>query len=157
MFRDSKFTCPSIYFSYHVMKYSKADAWLYELNQSAFTAYYASTGTSYFGVSHVSDIPYVFNEVSLFNGTASDSLLAAQISGNWSAFATTGMLSKKTWPVGYSQVDFTAPKKAVVNVIGGPYAGPARINTDNCEGPVGMEKLLLRCGFWNGIYDQLRV
>lgn len=48
-----------------------------------------------------------------------------------------------------------APTKAIVNVIGSPYAGPTRIRKDSCDGPVGMEKLLLRCGFLNSIYDQI--
>jgi carboxylesterase type B len=141
------------------MKYSDAKAWLYELNHTAFTAMYALAGTPYLVVSHVSDIPYVFNNVAAFNGTSLDSLLAAQMSGNWSAFATDGMPAKTTWPIAYPAVDFIPPanpREAVVNVIGGPSAGPARIGIGNCEGPAAMEQLLVRCAFWSGAYDQLQ-
>jgi carboxylesterase type B len=159
MFRDAKFTCPCIDISYNVMRYSNADAWLYELNQTVFTSYYASIGSPYLGVSHFSDIPYVFNEVIAFNASSSDSLLAAQMSGSWSAFAATGIpTNPMTWPVGYSWVEFLspAPWEAVINVFGGPYAGPAQVGADSYEGPVGMEKLLLRCAFWNSIHKELQ-
>jgi len=140
------------------MKRSSADAWLYELNQTTFTHQFPP----YFGVPHISDVPYVFNEVGALNASASDTLLAAQMSGNWSAFAATGKpTDATTWPVGYPSVDFAtksavAPTEAVVNVIGGPYPGPAAISTQSNEGPVGQEKLFQRCAFLNSIYDELR-
>lgn len=159
IFRDSKFTCPCVDLSYNVMKYSNADARLYELNQTIFTSLYASIGSEYLGVSHVSDIPYVYNEVTSYSNSSSDKSLAAQMSGSWSAFAATGMPTDATaWPVAYSRVDFWSPtpQKAIVNVLGGPYAGPAKISINSQEGPVGMEKILIRCAFWTSIYNELR-
>lgn len=141
------------------MKYSNADAWLYELNQTAFASYYASVGSEYLGASHGSDVPYVYNEVAALNGTSSDKALAAQMGGSWSAFAATGIPANAVaWPVGYSRAELISPipKKAVVNVLGGPYPGPARISIDSQNGPVGMEKTLYRCAFWTSIYDELR-
>ena len=85
IWRDITFTCPAIDLSYNVMKRSSADAWLYELNQTTFTHQFPP----YFGVPHISDVPYIFNEVGA-NASASDILLAAQMSGNWTGFAATG-------------------------------------------------------------------
>jgi carboxylesterase type B len=159
IFRESKFTCPCIDLSYNVMKYSNAKARLYQLNQTVFTSLFSSIGSAYLGVSHASDIPYVYNEVTSYSNSSSDKLLAAQITGNWSAFAATGMPTDATaWPVAYSRVDYFSPtpQKAVVNILGGPYAGPTKISIDSQEGPLGMEKILLRCAFWISIYDELR-
>lgn len=174
IFRDIVFTCPSIDMSYHIMKYSDRDVWLYELNQTALSSAFKQVGLSYVGVAHFSDVPYVFNSVAMYNGSVSDTLLAAQMSGNWSAFAATGIPTiAKSWPAAYPRAAIgpllrpvtylhvdrtmpTSPTKAIVNVIGGPYAGPARISKDSCDGPVGTEKLLLRCAFLNSIYDQIR-
>ncbi|THH13783.1 hypothetical protein EW146_g6473 [Bondarzewia mesenterica] len=78
--RDITFTCPSIYTSFNVMKFSRADAWIYELNQTSFAVPLAEAGFSFYGVVHFSDIPYVFNDV--VNASSSDSLVAAQMSGN---------------------------------------------------------------------------
>lgn len=159
MWRDITFTCTAIDLSYNVMKHSSADTWLYELNQTSF----GSQLPAYFGVPHISDVPYVFNEVSGSNASASDILLGAQMSGNWSAFSATGKPTKATvWPIGYPSVNFAtkgavSPTEAIIDVIGGPYTGPTTIYTQSSEGPLGEQKLLQRCAFLNGIYDELRV
>jgi carboxylesterase type B len=158
MWRDITFTCPAIDFSYNVMKRSNADAWLYELNQTSL----GSLLPAHFGVPHISDVPYVFNEVSGSNASASDILLGAQMSGNWSAFSAIGKPTEASvWPVGYPRANFAtksavSPTEAVINVIGGPYTGPTTIFTQSSEGSVGQQKLLQRCTFLNGIYDELR-
>src|ERR1700683_4628711 len=77
-----------------------------------------------------SDIFYVFNEVAALNASSSDTLLAAQMSGSWAAFAATGNPAPGTskdattlgdWPVAYSVATTggTVPTEAIVNVIGG--------------------------------------
>jgi len=166
--RDIEFSCPGIDLAYSVMKHNKhADARLYELNQTSFAPLYAEDNIQYLGVSHSSDIFYVFNEVAALNASSSDTLLAAQMSGSWAAFAATGNPAPGTskdattlgdWPVAYSVATTggTVPTEAIVNVIGGPYAGPSEIGKHVSHGPVGMENLLHRCAFLNSIYDQLQ-
>jgi len=88
------------------------------------------------------------------------------MSGSWAAFAATGnpALGSKNattlgdWPVAYSvaTTGATSPKGAIINVIGGPYAGLAEIGMHASHGPVEMENLLHRCAFLNSIYDQLQ-
>lgn len=164
--RDIGYTCPGIDMGYHVAKYSnKAEARFYELNQSSFTPLYAGFGSSYLGISHFSDIPYVFNEVAIFNASASDTLLAKKMSGSWASFAATGnpvapssLVNATTlsdWPAAYANTKAAAPTTAVINVIGGPSAGPATISVHSTKGQAGMEKLLVRCAYISGLYDQL--
>ncbi|KAG0647212.1 Secreted lipase [Hyphodiscus hymeniophilus] len=62
----------------------------YELNQTSLAQNLSGQGLPQLGISHLADLPYVFDEVSKFNNSVSNALLAKQITGSWSRFATSG-------------------------------------------------------------------
>jgi carboxylesterase type B len=67
--------------------------YLYVLNQTIFAPAFAEEGTSYYGVSHFSDIPYVFNQAKSrysFLASAADAKLSSEMSGSWASFAVYG-------------------------------------------------------------------
>ena len=168
MWRDINFACGGVNIAYQVSKYNSPSThvYLYELNQSALEPLFDAAGATSAGVSHFADIPYVFNEVSAFNASASDLQLGAEMSGSWAAFAHTGTpvpnvanaTLLKEWPIAYPKAKGQAkqPVSATVNVIGGPSPGPANLTLNSSQGgALGMEKLLERCGFINSIYGEL--
>jgi carboxylesterase type B len=69
---------------------SSPAVFLYELNQTSLAQNFTGQGFPLLGVSHTADIPYVFDEVSRFNDSASNALLAKQMTGSWSRFAKSG-------------------------------------------------------------------
>ncbi|KAF7984454.1 hypothetical protein HWV62_14546 [Athelia sp. TMB] len=167
--RDLTFTCPGVDFAFHVAKYAEhgATARLYALNQTALAAVYAADGTAYLGVSHFSDISYVFDAVDAYPGsTAADAALARAMAGSWAAFAANGDpahvkaangTTLGEWPVAFGGgAKGDAPTEFVVNVIGGPSAGPDTVTAHNGTDPLANEKLAVRCAYLNTLYDQLQ-
>ncbi|KAF7979255.1 hypothetical protein HWV62_42926 [Athelia sp. TMB] len=167
--RDLTFTCPGVDFAFHVAKYAErgATARLYDLNQTALAAVYAADGTSYLGVSHFSDISYIFDAVDAYPGsTAADAALARAMAGSWAAFAAHGDpahvkaangTTLGEWPVAFGGgAKGDAPSEFVVNVIGGPSAGPDTVTAHNGTDPLAAEKLAVRCAYLNTLYDQLQ-
>ncbi|KAF7980019.1 hypothetical protein HWV62_40134 [Athelia sp. TMB] len=164
--RDLTLTCPAIDLAAHVAQYG-APARLYELNQSALAGLFALAGEAFLGVSHLSDIAYVFNEAAEYPGAApADSALALAMSGSWAAFAATGdPASVKVpngttlgrWPVAFSgRAEGEAASEMVVNVIGGPSPGPVTLTAHNETGPLASEKLVSRCAYLNTLYVELQ-
>ncbi|KAL1965748.1 hypothetical protein VTN77DRAFT_5248 [Rasamsonia byssochlamydoides] len=167
MLRDIQFTCPSIAFGHAVTQFGSA-AWLYDLNQTALSSIFDQFGATWFGVSHISDVPYVFDNHPghLLNWTASDQALAKKVSGSWIAFAATGNPSHSTtttnvlqdWPVAFDfdssrRADNKNPAEVTVYVIGGPSPGAQHI-TNNSHGErktgvLAVEDILRRCAFIN--------
>jgi carboxylesterase type B len=131
------------------------EVFLYELNQTALTPRFAAFGIPDLGVTHVADIPYVFNEVSNpslgLNNTESNRLLATQMSKSWASFATSGKPSfrgKGTlqgWTPAFT--DVTRESEARVFVIGGPNEGMTPIEGKSANDAVKSQKLAARCGF----------
>lgn len=118
-------------------------AYLYELNATVFEPLFEEMGAPYLGVSHFSDIPYVFASVQWYLGNdtsgafATENLaLGQEVSGSWARFAKTGVPSGKGvlegWPVG------GCGEEVVVRIIGGPGDGVAK-----------MGELAKRCEFIN--------
>ncbi|KAL4786416.1 Alpha/Beta hydrolase protein [Aspergillus varians] len=91
MKRDAEFACPSLYMAQMMGRYSTTSTanYLFALNQTLFREMYAAVDVSYLGVSHFSDIPYVFNQVESEDyapfASAQDSILSSEMSGSWAA------------------------------------------------------------------------
>lgn len=130
--RDIDPTCPIIAFSRSVYEHGNADVYLAELNATRLKPYWDAWRSPY-GVSHLSDVPYFFNEALPAPGEnrPADFALAAQYSGSFAAFAHRGNPVKKgsvtfqEWPEAYSAI---ANEETTVLIIGGPYGtGPATV------------------------------
>ncbi|OQE22979.1 hypothetical protein PENSTE_c009G06955 [Penicillium steckii] len=150
MCRDYQFACPSILHVQMNTKYSNTNTsnYLYVLNQTMFAPLFSEQKTSYFGVSHFSDIPYVFNQAQaryLFAATPLDVDLSSRMSGSWASFATFGDPSRGNGTLsGWSNAWDNAGMQA--RLIGGPNDGQA-VHIDN--GNNSFEDLVNRCAFWN--------
>jgi carboxylesterase type B len=125
---------------------------LYDLNQTSLAQNLTAQGFPQLGVSHVADIPYVFDEVAKFNDSASNALLAKQMTGSWSRFATSGHPSSsrgttlKNWVSAWRGEKRVDLEDARVFVIGGGEPGMAGLG--GMSGSLRDEKLPERCGFW---------
>ncbi|PYH75109.1 carboxylesterase [Aspergillus vadensis CBS 113365] len=132
MHRDFDFTCPSLL--------------------TIQTNVFESSGMTYYGVPHFSDIMYLFNSVTggLFKdiSTASDRKLASEMGASWASFAYYGNPSRargsvKGWEQAYAvNTSSTTPE---LQVLGGP---KMRFTGSGKEAAYG-EDLVKRCAFWN--------
>ncbi|RAL12660.1 carboxylesterase family protein [Aspergillus homomorphus CBS 101889] len=188
MQRDAAFACPSLYMAQMNAQYATDLAttnYLFALNQTLFRTWYAAANASYLGVSHFSDIPYVFNQAQgspryAAYATAADRTLSSEISGSWAAFATFGSPSHgngtitgwKGFTASPSSLSAATPgaesshRSHVTNqdddhyymqVIGGPDSGIRQIGKNVTRG--GYEELAARCAFWTSreIVEALQV
>lgn len=93
--RDTWFTCPSLLLAQAMANhFGRATRnYIYALNESVFEPLFAEANISYLGVSHGSDIPFVFNEASAaaFDASKEDIALGSRVSGSWAAFAQDGV------------------------------------------------------------------
>jgi len=174
IYRDINFACPALDTAFRVAAHG-APAYIYALNQTALTLLLDFAGVAYYGVIHVSDIPYVFDNTASVLGSANDAALASRMSGSWVSFARTGEPTTSTgrgnatgnetlndWPYAFggqqhllnlaAKNGTVMPSSAVVRVIGGPSGG---IKTYGTSGP---EQLIKRCSFINsaGFYAQIQ-
>ncbi|MCJ1307448.1 hypothetical protein MMC25_001094 [Agyrium rufum] len=160
IFRDFLFACPALDLALETYK-KGANVYIYEFNTTAFTPFFIAAKTPFYQTAHISEIPYVFNEVAQFGGSAADIALAQQVSGSWSSFIAEGnpsTVSNKNsqvvsnWPVGLTRLDVPATGENVtdasVQILGGPNPG-----TENLVGssPLALEDLVQRCGFYNNL------
>ncbi|KAJ5584256.1 uncharacterized protein N7459_004056 [Penicillium hispanicum] len=158
--RDSQFSCPSLHQLQMNQKYSDAGTtnYLFALNQTIFSTAFALYNASFYGVSHMSDIPFVFNQAKTKYAelsTASDVKLASQMSGSWASFAAYGNPSKGNGSIsGWSDAK-DADDQYKLQVIGGLRAGIRTIGT----GADTYEALAKRCAFWNSpeVFEQMEV
>lgn len=133
---------------------SAPEVFLYELNQTALTPRLEAFGVPDLGVTHNSDIPYVFNEVSNpslgLNNTESNRLLASQMSKSWASFATFGKSSIRGKGIlqGWSPAfeHGTRESEARIFVIGGPNEGMSPIEGKTANDAVKSQNLAVRCG-----------
>jgi carboxylesterase type B len=155
MTRDAGYTCPSLLLAKANAKFSAPTTgnYLFVLNQTVFMGFFEQGGTPYLGVSHFSDIPFVFNEATTrFSDTStpSDNTLSDLMSGSWAAFAASGHPSGlKGTLLGWLEEGKSGTSN--VQIIGGPRAGSIGLSD--------YENLLERCEFWNSpeVTSQLRV
>ena len=134
---------------------------LAELNATRLTPYWHAMGVPW-GVSHLSDVPYFFNEELPENGdnTASAMELSKQYAGSFASFASSGDPvggnggTFAEWPPAYG--DVAGDGKAAVLVIGGPYGTrPAVTGPEEKElGVGGGEKVELRKRARRGSHGQ---
>lgn len=157
---DFELACPSVLRAQAMANHSSDDtsAYMFVLNETVFAQLFADEGAPFLGVSHFSDIPFVFNEVSApeFNGTASLRQLADQINGSWAAFAARGDPVAKGvngflagWDKAYGN---GTAKSGPYNprVLGGPRDGDVVLGTKAEQGKALYdEDLLAKCAFWN--------
>lgn len=124
---------------------------LYALNQTSLAQNFTAQGFPQLGVSHVADIAYVFDEVVKFNDSASNALLAKEMTGSWSKFATSGQPSSyrgttlKGWVPAWKGERREDLGDTNAFVIGGGEPGMAGLGGKN--GSLRDEKLPERCGF----------
>lgn len=124
---------------------------LYHLNKTVIAGVLSSDGFPGRGVSHLADVPYVFDEVARFNATPADTVLAKQVSGSWSRFATSGHPSSsrgmtiKDWQAAWAPETVSRLEKARVMIIGGPYSGMSRL--EGVKDALTDQRLVERCGF----------
>ncbi|KAJ5983670.1 carboxylesterase [Penicillium waksmanii] len=150
MSRDYGFTCPSIHLVQMNKKYSKpcTSNYLYILNQTMFAPLYEQQQTSYLGVSHFSDIPYVFNQAKTrysFLATPIDVEISSKMSASWASFAVSGDPSHRNGTLsGWS--DALTHSSPTVRIIGGPDGG--KMVTIDGSGDTS-ERLAKRCAFWS--------
>lgn len=132
--RDIDPTCPMLIISRALYEEGQKDIWIAELNETRLTPYWDGYGVPW-GVSHLSDVPYFFNEplpAPADNGPEAMAL-SANYSGSFSSFASTGNPVSKgkttfqDWPRAFSPG--TDQFKALV--IGGPFGtAPASSGPD---------------------------
>ncbi|KAK5797947.1 hypothetical protein VI817_004238 [Penicillium citrinum] len=152
MCRDYQFSCPSILQVQMNRKYSNTNTsnYLYVLNQTMFAPLFSKQKTSYFGVSHFSDIPYVFNQAKTrysFAATPLDIELSSRISGSWSSFASSGDPSRENGTLS-DWLDAWDNAGIMARIIGGPREGQT-VNVDSRSD--SFEDLMNRCAFWNSL------
>lgn len=155
MTRDAGYTCIDLLLTAANAKFSDSSTanYLFALNQTVFTGFFKESNSTYLGVSHFSDIAFVFNEATTRfkdTSTLSDDELSNLVSGSWAAFATTGNPSglKGTLP-GWQKEDSSGTSN--VQIIGAPSPGLRNLSD--------YERLLKRCEFWNSpeVTSQLKV
>jgi carboxylesterase type B len=159
--RDLTVSCPSLLQSWSFNSAS-SPAFLYELAQSPYTATFATAGRSYLGISHFSDVPYVFNELesTYYISDPAENALAARMSGTWASFAAFGVpdgnpnstaLTLGSWPAAFGASDKSKKPKIALRVIGGAEDRMQILEPKR----TGQVSLLERCEFINSIWDEL--
>jgi carboxylesterase type B len=136
--RDIDPVCPILAFTRRVHEQGNTDVYLAELNTTRLKPYWDTWGAPY-GVSHLSDIPYFFNERLPPPGdnSAAALSLARHYSGSFAAFANTGspvmgnQITFPEWPRAYDD----RSDGTTVLVIGGPFGtGPAKTGRERRRG-----------------------
>ncbi|KAK6606378.1 carboxylesterase [Botrytis cinerea] len=146
--RDVLFTCSSIDFGYHMVKWTQqtidptfTGVRLYDLNQSALTPLWKGAGMPYVKVSHGSDNNYLFNGVFPEGQlTEEDNEMSEMMARSLINFAHTGnpisqTISRKQfdeWPELYDKIETenTPLENFKIQVIGGPLGTGPVILTD---------------------------
>ncbi|KAJ9606016.1 hypothetical protein H2200_009865 [Cladophialophora chaetospira] len=155
--RDQGMTCPSLLIVDSMAAHSKfnTSAYLYALNASDFTSFFEQAESTYLGVSHFSDIPFVFGQVD----SGPLATLSDHVSGSWAAFATHGNPSRVQKLDGWLAADRggkTDVDKYNIRILGGPKAGQDFISSKNGSRGYG-ENVVKKCDFWNSkdVLDQV--
>ena len=120
------------------------------MNTTIYDTVFAKENMSYLGVSHGSDIPFVYDLVPEDkSATKAQKQLGRQMAASWSAFASSGNTTKgKTtvpgWTEGYQQ----GQNGYNVMVLGGKQPGMAAVGT-SAQSVLSADRLVQRCAFWN--------
>lgn len=173
--RDIWFTCPVLDFTWQYVKNGGIDASqvrLYEFNETRYSPVFDSMGVSMWGVSHLSDIPYLFYNDHLRAG-ADNSEQQLTLARNFSRAiiqfvhgSPRGIGGKiSSWRPAFSN-DFSksstgdAPSHISVQLFGGPHGSKCTTCSEHmgvqvedltsAEKALHWEKLFSRCAFVNG-------
>jgi carboxylesterase type B len=149
--RDILFTCPSLFLASQV---GGPSVFIYELNQTALAAGLAAQGFPNLGISHIADVVYIFDEVSKFTDSPADELLAKQMSGSWSSFATSGQPSSASGTTipGWTPAFASSSDSPELMVIGG--GDPGMTGLQGANDMIAREQLVERCAFINSVEVQ---
>ncbi|KAL3478698.1 Alpha/Beta hydrolase protein [Aspergillus californicus] len=173
--RDIWFTCPVLDFTWQYVKAGGVGASqvrLYEFNQTRYTPVFDFMGVSMWGVAHLSDIPYLFNNDHLEAGADNSDAqlaLAREFSRTIIQFVHGSPKGAdnhlQSWPPAFSN-DFSksstgdVPSHISVQLFGGPHgSGPTTCSEGNGADMEAMtdagkalhwERLISRCAFLNG-------
>ena len=169
MYRDNSFTCPALLLAQTMAHLSNKTAthYLFETNQTLFAPLFVKSGTPYYGISHGSDVPFVFTELFGYpNATEDQVQLAKAISSSWALFTNDGEPTSDTgvsgnalqdWPEGYHKgANVTS---VAIRVLGGPKDGPVTLQQASSSGEgFAVQDLVKRCALWNSeaVMDQQR-
>ena len=124
----------------------KPKGYLFDMNTTIYTPAFEKQNTTYLGVAHGSDVPFVFDTVPTFaTATQAQKQLAGAMAASWAAFAgsrkvESGELAVEGWKGNGTGFE--------VRAMGGPNAGMSGIGEDG-EGVLESEDLVRRCAFWN--------
>ncbi|KAE9367282.1 alpha/beta-hydrolase [Stipitochalara longipes BDJ] len=185
IFRDIIFVCRSLFLgSAMAEKYTTSPGpvfpnvdcpeppvYLFANNQTILSSFLVSIQKPGLGVSHGSELAYIYGNLSLFNFTnvglpdytfslsSSDYELAKQLPRSWTSFAYTGnpTLDRKETLPGWASAFPTGKGDGNVYVIGGGQEGMSGIDGEhNVE--IEKEKLGERCAFLNSasVIEQLK-
>ncbi|KAB8288475.1 hypothetical protein EYC80_010140 [Monilinia laxa] len=163
IFRDIIITCPSFLFTQAMAKKyntTSPPTYMYALNQTILGSYIDATELPGFGILHTSELPYLFNNIDLFNitdlelpgytfdPTPSDYALARSLPLSWISLNKYGHPSKingslpgwtTSWPSGGGEGELF--------VIGGGDEGMSKVGSDGANKQLVKERLTERCSF----------
>ena len=155
MFRDTQFVCPALLLSQAMLEYSSepTPTYLYDMNTTIAASQQQADHSTYLGVSHGSEIPFVFNDLddAQERGTDGQRTLADHIAGSWTAFATTGNVSSGLHPVpGWRSGHENETDGFKIRILGGPSDGMAESFGETLD----KQEIATRCHFWNQVAVQ---
>ena len=182
MFRDIIFVCPSFLFGRAMAEKYEATVhctpqpppvYYFDGNQSLIDEVFSAIGEPGIGITHTSELSYVFGNISLTNytnlglpasafaPTPEDYTLEKQVPRSWTSFAWTdrpsleGRDTLPGWTSAYP--DFKKDQNGDVYVLGGGMEGMAGPNGEN-NAQIHHERLVGRCGFLNSpaVIEQLK-
>jgi carboxylesterase type B len=160
VYRDINFACPEIDVAHRVAGVG-SPSYVYNLNTSSLTDILTLLNASFYGVVHLSDVPFAFDTPSVgfgFGATAQNNLTATRVSGSWLQFAKAGNPSSSNtdntlgpWPQAFNKTQASIASQNVtamtIKVIGGPNAGTQNLTL--APGGKIEPGLLQRCQYIN--------
>ena len=162
MFRDMQFLCPSLLLDQAMTNRShtrKPKTYLFVMNTTLYTAEFQKENTTFLGVAHGSDVPFVFDTVpSVSTATTAQKQLAGAMSASWAAFASSGNVSEGVLALpGWTEAYQRNSSAFEARIMGGPSDGMTTIGTTG-QSVLASEDLIQRCAFWNSqsVQDQLQ-
>lgn len=127
IYRDLNMACPSLNITGEISLQSNVPTYLFAVNSTRLQSVWDSMNKPQWQIAHVSDIPYIFNQVIEGADNSKSAMdFSAQVCRTLPAFATSGDPSTSLfdWPVAWKE----GGGNATIFVMGGPYgAGPATV------------------------------
>ncbi|KAJ5280742.1 alpha/beta-hydrolase [Penicillium angulare] len=169
MNRDIWFTCPVLDFAWQYVKRGGVGAdqlWVYEHNATRFAPAYEIMGVPMWRVAHLSDIPYVLNNLHMdgpVDNSAAQLALGLEMSRAVVRFVNHGSPEGEVmWPAAFRHVsseelDEDSVKRFTMKLFGGPHGSQyvaaqenrAADELNSSEQAVDWEQLFKRCEFIN--------